>query len=119
MNSTGTPSGQLVLIVDDNAENLKQLQYNLERQAYRVIKATNGQEALSIFKQAQPDIILLDAVMPVMDGFETCRRLRNLPEGQTIPILMLTSLIDNDSVEKAYDCGITEFISKPIQWAVL
>jgi EAL domain-containing protein (putative c-di-GMP-specific phosphodiesterase class I)/DNA-binding response OmpR family regulator len=119
MNPISTPIPKLALIVDDNADNLRLLHYSLQGLGLRVIEAANGQEALRVFKQAQPDIILLDAMMPVMDGFETCRRLRNTPEGQTIPILMITSLTDNNSVEKAYAYGVTEFISKPIQWAVL
>lgn len=109
----------LVLVVDDNPDNLRLLQYSLQQLGLRVVQASNGEEALLVFKQSNPDLILLDAVMPGMDGFETCQHLREMPGGESLPILMITSLSDNESVEKAYACGITEFISKPIQWAVL
>ena len=119
MNSTNPSKEHLVLIVDDNFDNLKILRVSLQQQGFRVVQATNGQEALLVFKQTQPEIVLLDAIMPVMDGFETCQHLRNMPGGQNVPILMLTSLADSESVDKAYVCGVTEFIHKPIQWAIL
>lgn len=119
MSSISPSKEHLVLIVDDSLDNLELLRFNVQQLGFRVVQATNGEEALLVFKQSKPDIILLDAIMPVMDGFETCQQLRAMPGGQTLPILMITSLSDNESVEKAYVCGITEFISKPIQWAVL
>lgn len=119
MSSNIRPQEHVVLIVDDNVDSLRQLQFSLEQQGFRVIQATGGEETLLVFKQSEPDIILLDALMPGMDGFETCQQLRGMPGGQHVPILMITNLADNDSVEKAYACGVTEFISKPVQWAVL
>ncbi|MBN9389295.1 MAG: EAL domain-containing response regulator [Chloroflexi bacterium] len=119
MTSSISPKGHLVLIVDDNLDNLGLLRFNLEHLGFRVVQATNGEEALLVFKQSNPEIVLLDAIMPTMDGFETCQNMRNMPGGQNLPILMVTSLSDNESVEKAYACGVTEFISKPFQWAIL
>ncbi len=76
-------------------------------------------EALSIFENLQPDIILLDVVMPKMDGFETCKRLRQSPRGANVPIVMITGLDDLESINQAYDAGATDFITKPINWTLL
>jgi EAL domain-containing protein (putative c-di-GMP-specific phosphodiesterase class I)/CheY-like chemotaxis protein len=119
MTSSISPKEHLVLIVEDNLDNLALLRFNLQQLGFQVVQATNGEEALLAFKQSNPEIVLLDAIMPVMDGFETCRHMRVMPGGQNLPILMITSLADNESVEKAYACGVTEFMTKPFQWAIL
>jgi len=91
-----TPSSKppLILIVDDDSFMRKILVRYLERENYRVVEATNGMEALKIYQEFHPDIILLDAMMPVLDGFECCSRLQKLPNGDHTPVLIITALED-------------------------
>lgn len=109
----------LVLVVDDDSKVRMQLRQVMEQAGYRVAQASDGEQALAIFTQLQPDIVLLDAVMPVMDGFSCCRTLQNLPSGDRTLVLMITRLEDIETVELAFDAGATDFITKPINWAVL
>jgi diguanylate cyclase (GGDEF)-like protein/PAS domain S-box-containing protein len=107
----------LILVVDDDIVVLGMLQNLLEDQGYRVSLAHDGTEAIKEFQNGVPDLVLLDASMPVMDGFAACAQLKKLNEG--IPIIMVTSLNDEQSVDKAFKAGATEYITKPIHWAVL
>jgi PAS domain S-box-containing protein len=91
----------------------------LERDGHKVVEAADGQQALALFEQQQPDLVLLDALMPELDGFETCARLGQLPGGGRVPILMITVLDDGDSVSRAFEVGATDYIIKPIHWTVL
>ncbi|MGF1675450.1 MAG: PAS domain-containing protein, partial [Rivularia sp. (in: cyanobacteria)] len=109
----------LILVVDDDDLTRMQLRELLKSAGYSVAEATNGEEALAVYTQLQPNIILLDALMPRMDGFRCCERLRQLPGGEDIPILMITALYEQSSVEKAFNAGATDYITKPIQWLVL
>ena len=118
----------LVLIVDDDKSMRMLLRLALEQEGYQVVEAQDGQACISAYKQHQPDLILLDAVMPVMDGFTCCTQLRSLSgtnssnlDGLDIgmPILMITVLDDSDSVDRAFEVGTTDYITKPIQWSVL
>jgi predicted signal transduction protein with EAL and GGDEF domain len=109
----------LVLIVDDNKMERLIARHALEQAGFMVIEAENGKNALTVFAQHQPDLILLDVVMPELDGFDTCVALRRLPTGGRVPIIMNTSLEDIDSIEKAYQLGATDFITKPIHPTLL
>lgn len=109
----------LILIVDDEPFIRLQLRLALEQEGYQIAEAQNGKEALTVFEQQQPDMILLDALMPAMDGFECCIQLQRLPQGSTTPILMITGLEDQESVDHAFDVGAADYITKPIHWAVL
>ncbi|MEL6458915.1 MAG: PAS domain-containing protein [Cyanobacteria bacterium J06621_15] len=109
----------LILIVDDDELTRMQLRELLKSAGYWVAEAGNGQEALAAYIQLQPEIVLLDALMPEIDGFTCCARLRQLPGGKDIPILMITALYDQSSVEKAFNAGATDYITKPIQWLVM
>ncbi len=109
----------LILIVDDDLFMRKILLRYLERENYRVVEAENGMEALKLYKEHQPDMILLDAMMPVLDGFECCSQLQKLPDGDHTPVLIITALEDRESVDRAYDVGASDYITKPIHWAVL
>jgi PAS domain S-box-containing protein len=82
-------------------------------------EAADGNQALERFASGQPDIVLLDVMMPELDGYETCSRLRAMPGGATVPVVMLTGLDDDESIDRAYEVGATDFISKPITWGVL
>ncbi len=115
--SSSEPS--LILIVDDDLFMRKILVRYLERENYRVVEAENGMEALKIYQERQPDMILLDALMPVLDGFECCSRLQKLPNGDHTPVLIITALEDRESVDHAYEVGASDYVTKPIHWAVL
>ena len=109
----------LVLVVDDDRSTRSALRYTLLRDGFRVAEAENGAQALHMLKRIQPDVILMDAVMPVMDGFTACARMQKVPNRQNIPVLMITGLDDNLSVEKAFAAGASDYIPKPIHFAIL
>jgi diguanylate cyclase (GGDEF)-like protein len=108
-----------VLIVDDDRSTRSALRYTLQRDGFHVEEATDGAQALQMLKRLQPDVILMDAVMPVMDGFTACAKVQELPYGDVIPVLMITALEDTSSVERAFAAGASDFIPKPIHFAVL
>jgi diguanylate cyclase (GGDEF)-like protein len=117
--ATSSSKPPLILIVDDDSFMRKILVRYLERENYRVVEATNGLEAIKIYQECHPDIILLDAMMPILDGFECCSQLQNLPNGDHTPVLIITALEDRASVDRAYAVGASDYVTKPIHWAVL
>ena len=104
-----------VLVVDDNEHNLKLLRTLLEAQGSHVHVAHNGREAIQMAEQYQPSLIILDILMPVMDGYEAARILRQQESTKTIPILMLTALQHVDDKVKGLEAGADDFLSKPFQ----
>ncbi len=104
----------VVLAVDDNEQNLQLLEEYLWQWGYDVIVARDGREALQLYPQSNPSIIVLDVMMPVMDGYEACALIKHEPGGRTIPILMLTALTGTDDKIKALECGADDFLNKPI-----
>ncbi|WP_293338546.1 adenylate/guanylate cyclase domain-containing protein [Microcoleus sp. CAWBG58] len=116
INSQTTPQ---ILIVDDEATQQLFTRRIMEKEGYRVIEASNGQECLDICQETLPDIVLLDAMMPVMDGFTCCAQLQANPQTQKIPVLMITALDDKKSVNQAFEVGATDYVTKPIHWPVL
>lgn len=109
----------VVLVVDDE-DYMRLLESEALVQAgFEVVEACNGDEALTLFQEHQPCIVLLDVMMPGMDGFETCSKMRELPGGVHVPVLMVTGLDDIDSINKAYSAGATDFIAKPINFPLL
>ena len=109
----------LILVAEDNADQRLIISKNLEADDYQVATAVDGMQALDTYKTISPDIVLLDAMMPEMDGFETCQRIRALPGAEQVPIIMLTALEDEVSVERAFAAGASDYLVKPIHWAVL
>jgi CheY-like chemotaxis protein len=109
----------LILIVDDDDLVRSILCERVQQDGYQVMTARNGEEALVIYQEIQPDLILMDGVMPEMDGFECCAQLQQLPGGDLTPVLMITGLDDNESLDRAYAVGAADYITKPIHWAVL
>lgn len=109
----------LVLIVDDDLNMRFFLRVLLEKDGYTVTEADDGAQALSIYERLQPDLILLDAMMPIMDGFTACRQLRLLPGGEYIPILMVTALKEDEAIDRAFEVGATDYIVKPVHKTVL
>jgi len=104
----------VVLAVDDNEQNLQLLEEYLSQWGYDVVLARDGREAVSLYPQSNPSIIVLDVMMPVMDGYEACMRIKQQPGGRTIPILMLTALTGTDDKIRALECGADDFLNKPI-----
>src|SRR5512134_4112632 len=102
-----------VLIVDDNATARETLVAILEGEGYDLQQAKDGIQALTLLKQLQPDLILLDVMMPAMDGFEVCRRIRSTPQLAEVPIIMLTALDDRASLVRGIEAGADDFLSKP------
>ncbi len=107
------------LIVDDDPSMRLFMGAALKKAGFDVVDAGGGKEALERFAVEPPDLVLLDLVMPGMDGFETCAALRRRPEGRYTPILMVTGLDDNASIERAFEAGANDFVSKPINGTVL
>jgi DNA-binding NarL/FixJ family response regulator len=106
-----------VLIVDDVPDNLAVLHDALDAAGYTVLVATDGATALQRAAQAEPDIVLLDAVMPGIDGFEVARRLKAGPETAHIPIIFMTGLTDTEHVLAAFEAGGVDYVTKPIRAA--
>ncbi|HFD11451.1 MAG TPA: EAL domain-containing protein, partial [Crenotrichaceae bacterium] len=119
VNMQSSKTTPLVLVVDDDLTTQLLAQRSLENAGFRTILANNGREGLEIFKHSQPDIILLDVEMPEMDGFTACKKLRAMPQGKHIPILMITGLDDLTSIQNAYAIGATDFATKPINWTIM
>ena len=116
--STSDPK-QLVLVVDDEAIMRLLARTTLEQAGFAVEEAEDGQAGLAAFERLRPDLVLLDVMMPILDGFEACEALRKLEGGEHAPVLMMTGLDDSDSINRAYQVGATDFIAKPIAWPML
>lgn len=114
-----TDQTALVLIVDDAPENLAMLHEALDQAGYRVLVATDGPTALARVARLRPDVVLLDAVMPEMDGFETCRRLKADPLSAHIPVVFMTGLTDADHIVEGFRAGGVDYVTKPIETSSL
>jgi CheY-like chemotaxis protein/DNA-binding CsgD family transcriptional regulator len=113
--STPRRPGHVVLIVDDAPENLAALHDTLDESGYTVLAATSGVAALDQASRELPDVILLDAAMPDMDGFETCRRLRAQQATRNIPVIFMTGPVETGETAAAFDAGGTDYLVKPIR----
>jgi len=102
-----------ILIVDDNPENLRLLVNILQNEGYIVRPARNGLTALNSARSDRPDLILLDILMPKMDGYETCRRLKADIRAKHIPVIFISALSDSFDKVKAFDAGCVDYIGKP------
>ncbi|MBF0126306.1 MAG: diguanylate cyclase [Magnetococcales bacterium] len=108
-----------ILVADDDEGMLAALTEWLRQNGYDVVSADHGRSALEVCARGLPDLILLDVSMPFLDGCETCRRIRQTPEGAKVPIIMMTGLCDDRSVDQAFVAGADDYVTKPIHWAVL
>lgn len=106
---------QKVLLVDDEADILELLKYNLEREGYQVSTALNGREAIKAAKANRPDLIVLDIMMPGMDGVEVCNQLRQMPEFKHTLITFLTARSEDYSQIAGFDAGADDYITKPVR----
>lgn len=108
-----------ILLVDDEPDILEFLSYNLKKEGYAVFNANNGKEAISIAKKEKPHLIILDVMMPDMDGIETCRELRDIPTLKDVVIAFLTARNEDYSQIAGFDVGADDYINKPIKPRVL
>ncbi|MEN2397593.1 response regulator transcription factor [Pseudomonas halotolerans] len=105
----------VVLIVDDTPDNLAMLSDALNDAGYMVLVALDGLTALNRIERRRPDLILLDAMMPGLDGFETCRRIKAQPQSADIPVLFMTALTESCHVVQGFEVGGSDYVTKPIQ----
>ncbi|MEH6358116.1 MAG: EAL domain-containing protein [Pseudomonadales bacterium] len=108
-----------LLIVDDDRGMRFAMRKVLEKDGYRVDEVANGEQALMYCERFMPDLILMDAIMPGMDGFTACSEIQNLPCGKNVPVLVITALNDDISIGRAFSAGATDYISKPVNFSVL
>jgi len=119
MTKDGSNAQTLVLIVDDDITQRLLASEALEQAGFAVEEADNGKAALSAFQRLRPDLVLLDVMMPEMDGYQVCEAIREMPGGRYISVLMMTGLEDIDSINRAYEVGATDFVTKPINYTLL
>ena len=106
-----------ILIVDDAPDQLAVLRKQMVEQGYQTFVANSGERALQLARRVHPDLILLDVVMPGMDGFETCRLLKEHPVTQRIPVIFMSARTDTDDVVTGFDLGAVDYIGKPLRMA--
>ena len=108
-----------ILVVDDDTSGRRLTRATLTKAGFKVTEAGNGEEALAKLAEGLPDLVLMDVSMPVMDGFAACVELKRLPGGARVPVVMMTGLDDVGSIERAFEAGASDFITKPINWTIL
>lgn len=108
-----------ILLVDDEPDILEFLSYNLKKEGYNVFTAGNGKEAVTVAKKENPQLIILDVMMPDMDGIETCREIRDIPALKDVMIAFLTARSEDYSQIAGFDVGADDYINKPIKPRVL
>lgn len=108
-----------VLVIDDDAMTRLMASETLVEAGYTVVEASSAEQGLEHFAQTHMDLVLLDVLLPGMNGYQACAILRTYPDGKSIPIIVMTGLDDRKSIQEAYECGATDFITKPIVWDLL
>ncbi|MBL4607434.1 MAG: fused response regulator/phosphatase [Pseudomonadales bacterium] len=108
-----------VLLVDDMAVNRKLLRWMLKEDEHETIEASNGEEAVALFESEQPDLVLLDVIMPVMDGYETARIIKQMAGDRYVPVIFLTAISDDDALAKCLASGGDDFLTKPFNELIL
>ena len=113
LDTTSSLPKPLVLIVEDEAPLATMLRYNLEKQGFRVEEAGDGQEALTRIAEAQPDLVLLDWMLPVMSGIEVCRQIRRRATTRDLPVIMVTARTEDQDAVRGLNTGADDYITKP------
>jgi len=109
----------VILIVDDDQSTRMTVASVLEREGYLVEQGSNGREAVRLFDILRPNVVIMDAMMPIKDGFEACKEIKSSPGGEDVPILITTALESEKSVDLAFESGAADFVPKPINLSVL
>jgi two-component system alkaline phosphatase synthesis response regulator PhoP len=112
-------SSYKILIVDDEIDIIELLSYNLKKENFTVVTSMNGKEAINIASKIKPDIILMDVMMPEMDGIEACRQIKDIPQLKNIPLIFLTARGEEFSELAGFEAGADDYIIKPIKPRVL
>ena len=103
----------VILVVDDSSDTVSMLNDALEQEGFSVLVALSGLQAISICKKIIPDLILLDAIMPDLNGFETCKKIKENPKFESVPVIFMTGLDSQDNVDSSFDSGAVDYIQKP------
>lgn len=103
----------LILIVDDTVKNLQVLGSILKAENYKIAIASNGNQAILTANEIKPDLILLDVMMPELDGFETCKKLKSFPEVKEVPVIFLTAKVETEDIIEGFKAGAVDYITKP------
>jgi two-component system phosphate regulon response regulator PhoB len=103
----------LVMVVEDESALVTMLRYNLEKEGYRVCEAADGEEALTVLAERNPDLVLLDWMLPVMSGIEVCRQIRRKPRTRDLPVIMLTARGEESDKVRGLNTGADDYLSKP------
>jgi diguanylate cyclase (GGDEF)-like protein len=115
----GARLGNEVLVIDDDPAVRHSIREVLAREGLHVVEAATGEEGIARFRMHRPDVVMLDLLMPGMDGFHACETIRAIEGAAVVPILVMTGLDDYGAVDRAYEAGATDFIAKPLHWPVL
>ena len=108
-----------ILVVDDEARVREMIEFRLRQFGYEVLQAANGRDALAMASQEKPDLVLLDVMMPELDGFQVCRRLKQGEATRDIPVVMLTAKAEAKDVTRAFNSGAVDYVVKPYDPLVL
>ena len=111
--------GYRILLIDDEDDILEFVKYNLERDGYEVFTASNGAEGLNVALKTKPHLILLDMMMPVLDGIETCKAIRNSPALKNVMVVFLSAVGSEETQLQGYNAGADDYINKPIKMNIL
>ena len=111
--------GYRILLIDDEDDILEFVKYNLERDGYEVFTASNGAEGINVALKAKPHLILLDMMMPVLDGIETCKAIRNSPALKNVMVVFLSAVGSEETQLQGYNAGADDYINKPIKMNIL
>jgi len=113
MTPAPSPAAARILVVDDTPANIQALAAILKDKGYQISVATNGKQALDVLAKIRPDLILLDVMMPEMDGFETCRRIKASEEWKQIPVIFLTARTETADIVQGFELGAVDYVAKP------
>ena len=117
LSSAPDPAKSLILVVDDSADNVAMLSLDLQQQGYRVVTATDGEDAISVAFYALPNLILMDISMPNLDGLGATRKIRENAALQNVPVIAVTAFGTEGFQRAAYDAGVSGYLTKPIDFA--
>jgi CheY-like chemotaxis protein len=114
--TAGSSKAFLILVVDDSADNVAMLSLDLQQEGYRVVTATDGEEAISVARYTQPNLILMDISMPRLDGLGATRRIREHEVLRDVPVIAITAFGTEGFQRAAYDVGVSGYLTKPIEF---